>query len=46
MLYYIDSLNSSNRTDDLNNGFVSWAKQYIEWLETAQIALEEGWADK
>jgi hypothetical protein len=33
-------------TDDLNNGFVSWAKQYIEWLETAQIALEEGWADK
>jgi len=33
-------------TTELNDGFVAWARKYIDWLETAEIALEEGWADK
>lgn len=33
-------------TTDLDNQMNAWSKEFITWLETAQIALEEGHADK
>jgi hypothetical protein len=34
--------NSPDWTSDLDNQMVTWSKSYIQWLETAAIALEEG----
>ena len=33
-------------TTDLDNQMISWAKEYITWLETAKIAIEERDATK
>lgn len=33
-------------TTDLDNQMNSWTKEFIQWLETAGIALEEGLATK
>ena len=33
-------------TTELDNQMISWAKEYITWLETAKIAIEERDATK
>ena len=33
-------------TSDIDNGLVEWAKQYTQWLTSAEIALEEKAATK
>ena len=33
-------------TADIDTAFTSWAQQYIQWLTTAEIALEERKAAK
>ncbi|TFK69870.1 chondroitin AC/alginate lyase [Pluteus cervinus] len=35
---------SSDWTSDLDNGMVSWSREYITWLETSTLALQEGWS--
>lgn len=37
---------SSDWTADLDSQMTAWTKEYISWLETAIISLEEGRADK
>ncbi|KAF8152909.1 chondroitin AC/alginate lyase [Crassisporium funariophilum] len=32
-------------TSDLDNQMIAWSREYITWLETADIAVEEGLAD-
>jgi hypothetical protein len=33
-------------TKDLDNRMISWSNEYIKWMETADIAIEEANADK
>ncbi|GJJ10861.1 hypothetical protein Clacol_005089 [Clathrus columnatus] len=33
--------NNTDWTDDMHNQFVSWSNQYVQWLETAKIAIQE-----
>lgn len=32
---------STQWTGDLDNQFIAWSNEYIKWLETAEIAIEE-----
>lgn len=38
--------NSTDWTSDLDNAMIAWCKEYITWLETTDIALEEKAATK
>lgn len=38
--------NSSAWPGDMDSGMNTWVQQYIAWLETAQIAIEEQSAAK
>ena len=38
--------NSSDWTSDLNAQMTNWTTQYISWLQTSPIALEEKAATK
>ena len=33
-------------TKDLDDRMISWSNDYIEWIETADIAIEEANAEK
>lgn len=33
-------------TADIDAGMVSWCREYIRWLETSELALEEAAAPK
>ena len=37
---------STQWTTDLDNQLIAWTKEYITWLETAEIAIEEALATK
>jgi len=37
---------STDWTSTLDTAFVAWCRQYITWLETSPIALEEASAEK
>ncbi len=38
--------NATDWTPDLDNQMVSWVQEYIQWLETSTLAIEEGDATK
>ena len=38
--------NAQPWTSDIDSGFTSWSKTYIQWLTSADIALQEMKADK
>ena len=33
-------------TSDVDNQMIAWTKEYVQWLETAEISLEEAEAAK
>ena len=33
-------------TKDLDERMISWSNEYIEWMETADVAIEEATATK
>ena len=38
--------NSPDWTDELDTQMKNWTQAYVQWMETSNIALQEGWSTK